>query len=164
MTLHRPGSLALQAISGYDIPNELRRERPPVSLRAAVDLVKELWPNAIFRSISNTYNCGGLAFACRRVWVSPEVFVQILQADGYRRLKGPEESEAGDVVIYHGPDNEPCHVGLVVRKNLLPAGATGDLLTVLSKWGGDGEYVHQASEVPGYLGKPAQYWTDRRAP
>ena len=29
--------------------------------------------------------------------------------------------------------------------------------------GGDGEYLHEMSKVPGYLGRPAEYWTDRRS-
>jgi len=49
-----------------------------------------------------------------------------------------------------------------LRKNLLLAGGQEDLLTVLSKWGADGEYIHGASRVPAYLGTPAEYWTDRR--
>ena len=64
--------------------------------------------------------------------------------------------------MYHDSDDEPCHVAVVVRKNLAVAGENGDLLTVLSKWGADGEYVHEATKLPFLLGRPAQYWTDRR--
>jgi hypothetical protein len=66
------------------------------------------------------------------------------------------------VVIYHDDNDAPCHVGLVLRKDLLLAGRQEDLLTVLSKWGADGEYIHGASRVPVYLRRPAEYGTDRR--
>lgn len=58
----------------------------------------------------------------------------------------------------------PCHVAVVAWKNLLLANGQNDLLTVVSKWGADGEYIHGASKVPGFLGVPAEYWTDRRVP
>jgi hypothetical protein len=73
-----------------------------------------------------------------------------------------EDADSGDVVVYHGPDGEPCHVAVVVRKNLAVAGENGDLLTVLSKWGADGEYLHEATKLPVLLSRPAQYWTNRR--
>jgi len=36
-----------------------------------------------------------------------------------------EDAEAGDVVVYHDPDGEPCHVRIVVAKNLAVAAAEG---------------------------------------
>jgi hypothetical protein len=50
----------------------------------------------------------------------------------------------------------------VVARRILVPGDDRDLLTVLSKWGADGEYVHSSLELPSYLGTPAQFWTDRR--
>jgi hypothetical protein len=144
------------------IPNELRMERPVAALRAAVDLIRELFPEAKLRSITGTYNCAGLVIASRRTWVDPEHLVKILQDDGYRQLRGPEDAEAGDVVVYHDSDGEPCHVGIVMTKNLIVAGESRDLLTVLSKWGADEEYVHDLTKLPLLLGRPVQYWTDRR--
>jgi hypothetical protein len=73
-----------------------------------------------------------------------------------------EDADSGDVVVYHDPDGEPCHVAVVVRKNLAVAGENGDLLTVLSKWGADEEYVHEVTRLPFLLGRPAQSGTDRR--
>jgi len=65
--------------------------------------------------------------------------------------------------VYHDPEGEPCHVAFVVAKNLAVVGENRDLLTVLSKWGADGEYVHEATKLPLLLGRPAQFWTDRRS-
>ena len=156
-------SLLLQTRAKWSIPNELRMERPVIALRAAVDLIRELFPEARLRSITGTYNCVGLVVASRRTWVDPEHLVKVLEDDGYRQLQRPEDAEAGDVVVYHDPDGEPCHVGIVVAKNLAVAGESRDLLTVLSKWGADGEYMHGLTKLPLLLGQPAQYWTDRRS-
>ena len=65
--------------------------------------------------------------------------------------------------MYHDSHDEPCHVGIVLRKNLLIPGDSRDLLTVVSQWGADGEYVHEVTKLPSLLGRPAQYWTDRRS-
>jgi len=50
-------------------------------------------------------------------------------------------------------------------RNLLLANGQEDFLTVVSKWGADGEYIHGADKTPWiFSGKPAEYWTDRRKP
>jgi hypothetical protein len=155
-------SLVLETRGRWKIPNELRPEQPPEVLRAALDVIRKAAPDAILRSISATYNCVGMVVAARRVWVDPEDLARILTDDGYLRLPGADEADHGDVVIYHDDEGEPCHVGLVVKRNILTGDPHEDLLTVLSKWGAGGEYVHGASKVPAYLGKPAEFWTDRR--
>jgi hypothetical protein len=160
--LQRSDSLLLQTRAKWQIPNELRPEQHPAALKAAIELARGIVPEAILRSITATYNCVGMVVANRRTWVDPADLVRVLRDDGYRKLNGPEEGDVGDVVIYHDDNGIPCHVGLVVRKNLLLAGGQEELLTVLSKWGADGEYIHGASRVPIYLGTPAEYWTDRR--
>ena len=162
--IQRAESLLLQTRCKWDIPNEIRMERPKVALQAAVDLAKEICPDASFRSITNTYNCMGLVVATRRVWVDPEHVVKLLTDDGYRKRGRAEDADKGDVVVYHNEKGEPIHVGIAMWKNFAIAGENRDLLTVLSKWGGDGEYFHEASQVPEYLGQPAEYWTDRRTP
>jgi hypothetical protein len=70
----------------------------------------------------------------------------------------------GDVVVYHAPDGEVCHAGIVIGKNVLAPGQQADPLKVLSKWGADGEYLHDLSALPALLGKPAEFWADRRPP
>jgi hypothetical protein len=54
------------------------------------------------------------------------------------------------------------HVGIVVRKNLFDPENPRDTLVVLSKWGHEGEYEHDASEVPVLCGRPVEFWTDRK--
>lgn len=162
--LPRSDSLVLETRARWQVPNELRPERNPAALRAAIELVRQIVPDAILRSITATYNCIGMVGASRRTWVDPADLVRVLRDDGYRKLNRPEESDVGDVVIYHDENGAPCHAGLVMRKNLLVPGSQDELLTVLSKWGADGEYLHGASRVPVYLGTPAEFRTDRRTP
>jgi hypothetical protein len=157
-----PGGLALETRAKWPIPNEVRPELPTVVLEASVELHKESFPDANLRSLTGTYNCMGPVVANRRVWVDPEHFVQILQGDGYRKLRGVKEVEPGDVVVYRDHKGEICHVGIVVRKNVVIPGEQEEPLQVLSKWGADGEYTHGMSAVPFYLGKPAEFWTDRK--
>ena len=82
--------------------------------------------------------------------------------DGYRRLAGEVEVEFGDLVVYEDDDGEVTHVGIVIGKNVLTPGSSRDVLRVLSKWGGDGEYLHDLSDVPQVYGRAAAFWTDRR--
>jgi hypothetical protein len=164
VALPDPGNaLWMQTRSKGLIPNELRPERNPAALKASVELMRGLFPEAICRSITATYNCVGVVVASRRVWVDPDHLVRILKEDGCRKLAREEEADVGDVVIYHDEGGSACHVGVVVRKNVLRGEAGEELLTVLSKWGADGEYIHAASYVPALLGRPAEYWTDRRS-
>jgi hypothetical protein len=114
-------TLLLQTRARWLIPNEMRPERHPAALKAAVEIAKAIIPEAILRSITATYNCVGLVVASRRTWVDPEHLVRILREDGYRQLSGPEGMEFGDVVIYHDRDALPCRATVVVRKNLLVA-------------------------------------------
>jgi hypothetical protein len=159
---HEP-SLALETRSRRSIPNEPRKERAKLSLQSAVDILKQGHPNALLRSITATYNCVGLVVASRRTWVDPAYLLAILVQDGYRRLRGPEEAEVGDVVVYRDDSGEVSHVGLVSRKKIIDPRNGTDYLQVLSKWGADGEYFHDVSDVPYLLGRPTEYWTDRKS-
>ncbi len=156
-------SLALETRTRRPIPNEMRKERARASLRAAVDIMKQNHPNALLRSITATYNCIGLVIASRRTWVDPEHLPSILVQDGYRLLRGPEEAEVGDVVVYRDKSGEISHVGLVSRKKISDPQNGMDYLQVLSKWGADGEYFHDLTDLPYLLGRPCEYWTDRKA-
>ncbi len=53
-------------------------------------------------------------------------------------------------------------MGLVSRKKIVDPHKGTDYLQVLSKWGADGEYFHDLTDVPYLLGRPAEYWTDRK--
>lgn len=154
--------LLLETRARWQIPNETRPERPAVALAESIRILGEAFPDARLRSITAVYNCVGLVVASRRTWADPEHLIRVLREDGYRRLGGAAEAEPGDVVAYHDPDGEVCHVGIVVQKNLALPGTPTDSLKVLSKWGADGEYVHDLSRVPYLLGIPAEFWTDRR--
>jgi hypothetical protein len=65
------------------------------------------------------------------------------------------------VVVYR-KDGEVSHAGIVIRKHLYDPGHARDPVDILSKWGRDGEYDHQLTDVPYWLGAPAEYWTDRK--
>jgi hypothetical protein len=105
-----------------------------------------------------------MVVASRRVWAYPDDLKKILTDDGYRRLPGPDEAEKGDVVIYHDDHGNPCHVGIIMQKLVVIPGHNEDQFMILSKWGGDGEYLHKLSHVPSAYGRPGEYWTDRRRP
>ena len=130
-------------------------------MQSAVDIMNQNHPNALLRSITATYNCVGMVVASRRAWVDPEHLLTILVQDGYRLLRGPEEAEVGDVVVYRDLSGDVCHVGLVSRKKILDPRNGMDYLQVLSKWGADGEYFHDLTDLPYLLGRPSEYWTDR---
>jgi hypothetical protein len=99
----------------------------------------------------------------RRAWAFPENLLKILKDDGFNRLSGPEEAFIGDIVLYQADNGEIAHVGVLHEKILASSSRdTGDIWKVLSKWGADGEYIHDASYVPELLGKPTEYWTDRK--
>lgn len=154
--------LAIETKLRRPIPNECRPERAPPALAASVELFRSLHPDARLRSITATYNCIGLVVACRRTWVDTEELIEILQDDGFRRLPGAASVNVGDLVIYHDEEGEVCHVGVINSKDVAAVGVQGDFLWVLSKWGADGEYLHRLTDVPALLGRPTQYWTDRK--
>ena len=159
-----PSSLLLETRGRWQIPNYLRPERAEAALRASVSLLGGQFPRAQLRSITAVYNCVGLVVASRRTWVDPEHLIRILREDGYRQLPGVAEVQPGDVVVYRDSDGQVCHVGFVVERNLIVLGERSDPLKVLSKWGADGEYIHDSLDLPPLLGTPTDYWTDRRLP
>ena len=165
--LLRPGqpaypSLLLETRARWQIPNEMRPDLNPVVRAESIRIWRENRPNARLRSITGTYNCIGLIVASRRTWVDPGDLLRVLTDDGYRRLRGEAEAELGDVVVYRDHAREVCHAGIVVRKNLYDPTNPGEALVVLSKWGQEGEYEHDASDVPELCGQPVEFWTDRK--
>jgi hypothetical protein len=156
-----PGIVLRTRRNDWDVPNELRKELPRVILEAGRDLFTKERPDARLRSLTNLYNCVGMVLASRRVWVDPMYLHRMLAEDGYTKLSSSRDAEIGDIVVYH-KDGEISHVGIVIRKNLYSAEMVRDPLDVLSKWGRDGEYEHGLTDVPYWLGAPAEYWTDRK--
>jgi hypothetical protein len=98
----------------------------------------------------------GLVFAARRAHIEVEELPRILWADGYRRLASWEQVMPGDLAIYCR-DQEYQHVGVVIQTN--PLFPLGD--QILSKWGMDGEYIHQVADVPEIFGACQEFWTMR---
>jgi hypothetical protein len=103
-----------------------------------------------------------MVVASRRSWVDPEFLIKVLREDGYRLLLGEAQADLGDIVVYRDASGDVCHAGLVLDKKLHNPDEPGDTLVVMSKWGADGEYIHDATDVPDLLGKPVEYWTDRK--
>jgi hypothetical protein len=140
----------------------MRPELHPAVRAESLAIWKRAKPNARFRSITGTYNCIGLLVASRRTWVDPGDLLRIMTEDGCRKLAGEAEAKFGDVVVYRDGAGEVSHAGMVVGKNLYDPEKPRDTLVVLSKWGHEGEYEHDASDVPLLCGKPTEYWTDRK--
>lgn len=83
----------------------------------------------------------------------------ILYDDEYQKLGTTEEVEIGDVVVYYAA-HDSTHVGIVVDvgRHL----TTTRSITVMSKWGGEGEYIHPINHVPDAYGQRLEFWTDRK--
>lgn len=152
--------ISLSTMRNQPIPNEQRQQRPPSSMQAAKDLLTQR-QTVVNRSLDSQYNCMGMVFASRRTWVDPVHLEMILEDDGYHQIGSAEELQVGDVVLYQDDTGSTSHVGIVseTRTNLNDASRT---ITVLSQWGADGEYFHEMYDVIESLGKPSQYWTDRK--
>ncbi|MCY3831839.1 MAG: hypothetical protein OXG85_02410 [Chloroflexi bacterium] len=110
------------------------------------------------RSVSShLYDCVGMIFANRRAWIDIEYVGQILINDGYQPA-AKDDLVVGDVVVYT-LGSKRVHVGLVTR--VLPKLGKISNTRVLSKWGKHGEVEHRMEDVPYYLGKPCEYWSER---
>ena len=165
--LLRPGQssypeLLLETRGKKKVANEMRPDLIPAVAAASKALWKQQRPQAMLRSMTGTYNCVGMVVASRRTWVDTDDLLRILREDGYRLLANEAETEKGDVVVYRDQKGDVSHVGIVVRKNPYNPENPKDVLVVLSKWGAEGEYEHDASYVPLLCGKPVEYWTDRK--
>jgi hypothetical protein len=154
-------SIPLSTRDGSHIPNFRRPEATPEARRSIAAELKRDHDNAELRSSSSTYNCVGHVFASRRTWVESDHLLTILQRDGYAQLKDQFKLSIGDIVVYENQHGEITHVGQVVatRDNLEDGHRD---VTVLSKWGEYGEYVHEYLDVPLRLGSPKTFWSERR--
>ena len=111
-------------------------------------------------SLTSVYNCMGLVFSSRRTSIEIVHLPWILKEDEYRQLGSRDELRVGDVVVY-GTSSALTHVGLVSELPLILATNKREIV-VLSKWGRDGEYLHDIDYVPEIYGKSLQLWTNRR--
>jgi hypothetical protein len=103
-----------------------------------------------------------MVFAARRTWVETKHVQLILQEDGYRPVGGPDEVVPGDIVLYRNGEGAISHAGVVIERQ--PEIESGSWkVWILSKWGRDGEYIHEVGDAPEILGQPSEYWSERRA-
>jgi hypothetical protein len=153
-------AIELATRAGTFIPNVRRREQSPARMKAAWDIWKEKHVSLVPRSHSSCYNCMGMVFASRRTWVEPDQLAMILREDGFRKIE-PSEAVRGDIVVYRDGSGGVAHVGLVLSKYADVKDASWKV-EVLSQWGADGEFFHDAYDVPSLLGTPQEYWTERR--
>ncbi len=119
---------------------------------AARNALLETHPDYKLRSLDSVYNCMGMVFASRRTWIEPDNFGMIVQDDGYVERKKKVNALPGDVVVYRiSSKGEVIHAGIVIAVD--PDIEEGNVhLTVLSQFGADGEYIHQAEDLPKALG------------
>jgi hypothetical protein len=152
-------SIPLATRVGRRINNERRMERNPAALAAAARIWTDARPGIRLRSLTARYNCMGMVFAARRVWVDVSDLHRILAEDGYRRLREQRELQIGDIVVY-AREGTLSHVAVVARLEPLAEGGAS-FITMLSQWGADGEFFHGLMDVPPLCGEPSEFWTDR---
>ncbi len=154
--------LRMDTRAGRPIRNVQRLEQAPAHLRAAAEIFTAAHPRLALRSATGVYNCIGLAFGSRRAWIdiSDDLETEVrkvLHDDQYRQLPSDAGLEPGDIVLYRR-DGSLTHAAVVIA---IPI-ALHDQVRVISQWGADGEYVHDVADVTSILGRPSEYWTDRR--
>lgn len=156
-------SIPLATRQGTWIPNVRRPEQSPATHMAYINLYKQRVPSARLRSSTAVYNCAGLVFASRRTWVFMQEVPKILGEDGYHRLAGLPDVEIGDLVIYRETrGSSMTHIGIIIERRAHVPSAEWKI-TVMSKWGAAGEYVHPLKDVPTAYGEPGEFWTERRS-
>jgi hypothetical protein len=160
-----PRHLPLFTSRRQSILNEQLDEFSPAQLKAAVQQWEQfaLKNGAVLRSIRAAYNCMSLVFANRRTWVFVGELEKIFRDDGYVRLADSSGLKVGDLVVYR-KEKEFRHVGIVVDIKRPIDLADEEIITVNSKWGADGEYVHPIGGVPEIFGKEVEFWTERKIP
>jgi hypothetical protein len=99
-----------------------------------------------------------MIFAARRAWIEIDHIERLLMEDGYTRVER-NDVMSGDIVLYRW-NGEPAHVGLITAVE--PFGAARNIL-VISKWGRDAEFIHHEENVAELMGKPSEYYTDRKS-
>ena len=144
-----------------EIETWFRLEANAARRKAIVEFIGACCPSAQPRSITQTYNCIGMVFASRRVWIEPNDFGRILSDDGYRQLGGLDYAQTGDLIVYQRPIGEFSHVAVIINKEPLIIGSNKIRVWALSQFGFDGEWKHPHDEVPVMCGTAVEYWTER---
>lgn len=157
-------ALALATRTNKHIPNERCPRRPPPSMNAAYEIWRRQFPDrqrVELRALDSTYNCVGLVFANRRAAIDAAEVEMILREDEYTRRASVDHGREGDVAVYRSVDTGAVtHVGFVARAEVSLMGEP-TRLRILSQWGFDGEYLHDADAVPSVYGRLAEIWTYR---
>ena len=169
MSLHYFGrQKPIFARNGWEIPQpnplilekfqqteELVRDQ---TVKLVDDLLRKGKRGLQIRSVSAyPYDCVGMIFANRRAWIDIDHIGDILRCDDYQPVS-VDDLVVGDVVVYT-LQRKRVHVGLVTQ--ILPSMGNVTNIRVLSKWGKYGEVEHRLEDVPYYLGKPSEYWSER---
>lgn len=160
-TFHR--QLALDTRKGRPIPNLQRLEMNPSQARSVVRTIKKQCPNAIMRSITQVYNCLGMAFASRRTCIEVDSIALILNDDDYKMVKHRKDVQQGDLVTYwDARTGEFKHVGVILGEKPLIEGNKKTVTWAISQFGASGEWIHPIKEVPEGCNGTIRVYTDRR--
>lgn len=136
-------SIALATSKKKRIPNYQMLERPPESRFAARRLHEK--GSRQLRSLRSDYNCVGMVFANRRTFIEPEHIPMILEDDEFTEV-GLTSAMPGDVVVYKDARTDDIiHVGTVIS---VEGAFESRKIRVLSQFGRDGEYFHDATDIP----------------
>jgi hypothetical protein len=84
-------------------------------------------------------NCHGWVFALGEYQIDGEVIDDILDDNGYSEVGVPQE---GDLIVYRGPTGIVEHTGVVREVS------RSGVITVESKWGSQGRYLHAPADQP----------------
>lgn len=149
-------SKPVYARSGWEIPQVIPPQYSQKQIQIRSQEVLRFRQKLQLATVSNyPYNCVGLVFASRRAWIDPEHHPKLLIEDGYKRIQRVS-AIVGDVVVYRDQRDEPVHVGMIITVYEIGESRS---INVLSKWGSDGEFIHDERNVVSYLGEPSDYWT-----
>jgi hypothetical protein len=155
-----PDQKPIYARSGWKIPCESAPVETEARIRIrAGAIMNEMLPGRLdLRSVSAYgYNCVGMIFAARRAYIEIDHIYDILRADGYHPIT-KEMCVVGDVVLYRDHEG-PSHVSLVTRVEIIGQERS---IRVLSKWGMDAEFEHWMHDVVKRLGRPVEFYTERK--
>jgi len=101
----------------------------------------------------------GLVFASRRTWIDTDHVYRLLEDDEYRRVDRLNV-RVGDLVVYSSRGSID-HIGIAIDVQST-LGGSDRIITVLSQWGKDGEYLHREDVVPPLFGTERFYYTERK--
>lgn len=158
-----PGSIKLETRTRIWIRNEQFDEMHPEQLDHHDRQMKKFFDGIFLRSLTATYNCHGMVFATRRTAiVEPGDVEMILFEDGYEKLNDPNSAERGDVIAYRLTEDAPIsHTGVVINYGLDRETLDKSFL-ILSKWGQNGEYIHNEKVVPPTFGDFREFYSERK--